>query len=184
MHLFKRLFGSKSQPKASDTGPPSVGHGDKGGSAPQTSDPAPQTTGQGPSTTSRSFKSLIERSITAWNSLTYIGDLKLKDEKFKLLSGALRGFGSIDDLFRSRTMFWFFQCRESFMKQNQFLKWDPSRLDEYVLLPVADGFVNGRDCFYVSHFWRTKEHPDPRGEDFRLVHGDLAKKSWASVWVD
>jgi hypothetical protein len=100
------------------------------------------------------------------------------------LSRILRGFGSLDDLFRSNIMFWFFQRRESFMKQNQFLKWDPSRLNEYVVLPVADGFVNKKDCFYVSHFWRTKEHPDPRGEDFRLVHGDLANQSWTYIWVD
>lgn len=116
--------------------------------------------------------------------MTYVGDAESKDADFKLLSGTLRSFGSIDDLLRSRIMFWFFQRRESIMKQNQFLKWDPSRLDEYVLLPVAYGFVNKRDCFYVSHFWRTKEHPDPRGEDFRLVHSDLANQSWAYVWVD
>lgn len=184
MHRLKRLFGCMSRPKASDTGASNVGHGGKSDSAHQTSGPAPHTTGEGPSATSRSFKSLIERSITAWNSLTYVGDAESKDADFKLLSGTLRGFDSIDDLFRSRIMFWFFQRRESIMKQNQFLKWDPSRLDEYVLLPVAYGFVNKRDCFYVSHFWRTEEHPDPRGEDFRLVHGDLANQSWAYVWVD
>ena len=172
MRRIKRLFGSTSEPKASN-----VVQVDKSGSG-------PQNTEQVPSATSHYFKSLIERSITAWNSLTYVGDPELKGSNFKQLSRTLRGFGSIDDLFRSKIMFWFFQHRESFMKQNQFLKWDASLLNEYVLLPVSHGFVNKRDCFYVSHFWRTKEHPDPQGEDFRLTYEDLANQSWSYVWVD
>jgi hypothetical protein len=174
-HRFKRLF---SRPKASDKGASSVSHGDKSGSA-------PQTTGQGPSDNPCWFKSLIERSITAWNSLTYVGDPELKDAHFKLLSGTLRGFESIDDLFRSKIVFCFFQRRDSFMRQNQFLKWNPIHLEyNYILLPVGYGFINKRDCFYVSHFWRTKEHPDPQGEDFGIVIRHLATKSWAYVWVD
>lgn len=81
-------------------------------------------------------------------------------------------------------MFWFFHRRESFMRQSRFIKWDMSHLDDYVLLPAEEGFVNKRDCFYVSHFWRTREAPDPQGEDFKLVHQDLANQQWTYVWVD
>ena len=64
------------------------------------------------------------------------------------------------------------------------MKWDPDRLDEFILLPVEYGFVNKKDCFFVSHYWRNPKHPDPEGEDFRLVHGDLNTADWAYVWVD
>lgn len=139
---------------------------------------------KGPLVTNHSFKSLVERSITAWNTLTYVGDSQIKDYKYTMLSSELRSFNSIDDLFQSSFMFYFFQRRESFLKQNRFLKWDLSRLDEYILLPVDDGFVNKKDCFFVSHYWRSREEPDPRGEDFRLVREDLSTQSWTYVWID
>jgi len=64
------------------------------------------------------------------------------------------------------------------------MKWDADRLDEYILLPVSHGWVNKKNCFYVSHYWRTKDHPDPQGEDFKLVRSDIAGQSWDYVWVD
>jgi hypothetical protein len=64
------------------------------------------------------------------------------------------------------------------------MKWDPDRLDEYILLPVEYGFANRKDCFFVSHYWRSRDHPDPKGEDFRLSHKDLSKVEWSYVWVD
>lgn len=70
------------------------------------------------------------------------------------------------------------------MKQTRFMKFDLNRLEEYILLPMDDGFVNKKDCFYVSHLWRTREAPDPRGEDISLVRQDLSTQSWTYVWID
>ena len=174
-HGFKRLV---SRPKASDKGGSSVSLGDERSSA-------PQYAAQGPSNAPRWFRDLVERSITAWNALSYAGDPKLKDLHFQVLSETLRGFESIDDLLRSEIVFCFFQRREFFFWQDRFLKWNPIHLEHnYVLLPVGYGFINKRDCYYVSHFWRTKEHPDPQGEDFEIVAGHLAIESWEYVWVD
>jgi hypothetical protein len=50
-------------------------------------------------------------------------------------------------------------------------KWHPVRLDEYILLPIDYGFVNRKDCFFVSHYWHTREHPDPTGHDVSLSNG-------------
>ncbi|RYP91200.1 hypothetical protein DL770_002677 [Monosporascus sp. CRB-9-2] len=177
MSHSERMSRSKPQPKQSGTSAQSAYHRSSTGSA-------PQTAGGGHSTSSRAFGSLIERSITAWNSLTYVGEPEQRDGNLKRHADILRALHSLDDLFESKTMFWFFQRRESFIKQNKFLKWDPSRLDEYILLPVSQGFVNTNDCFYVSHFWNTKKHPDPKGEDFRLIRGDLAGLSWKYIWID
>jgi hypothetical protein len=118
--------------------------------------------------------------------MTYVGDLKLKVSSLQMISSALRSCNSIEDLSKPgpAVTFWFFQRRESFLKQKAFQKWDPRRLDDYVLLPVAQGFVNKLDCYFVSHYWRTKNHPDPKGTDYRLVRGDLANSSWSYVWID
>ncbi|KAH8649291.1 hypothetical protein BX600DRAFT_442552 [Xylariales sp. PMI_506] len=136
------------------------------------------------STTSGTFKSLTERSITAWKALAWVGEADEKEASFILQAGALRALRSIDDLSGSTQLFFFFQRRESFMNRGYFSKWDSCRLDDYILLPAASGFINKKDCFFVSHFWRTQEHPDPSGEDFRLVRGDLAGQAWKYVWVD
>jgi len=70
------------------------------------------------------------------------------------------------------------------MKQSRYKKWDPNSLDDYVLLPVAVGFVNKKDCFFVSHYWRTMEHPDPEAVDYQLVREDLRGLDWSYVWLD
>jgi hypothetical protein len=64
------------------------------------------------------------------------------------------------------------------------VKWDPTALDEYILLPVHYGFVNNQDCFFVSHYWHTKEHPDPEGTDMQLFRTDLELVDWRYIWVD
>lgn len=120
----------------------------------------------------------------AWDSLAYYESLDDKQHEFDMASGVLRASKSLDDLFESGRMYWFFQRRSSFLQQNSFMKWDPDRLEEYILLPVEAGFVNNRDCFFVSHYWRTQEHLDPNGEDYLLVHGDLNKQEWSYLWLD
>jgi hypothetical protein len=42
-------------------------------------------------------------------------------------------------------------------------KWSQNDLDDYILIPAAEGFVLQQSCLFVSHFWRTKDHPDPDG---------------------
>jgi hypothetical protein len=80
--------------------------------------------------------------------------------------------------------FWFFQLKESFIRQQLLMKWHPDRLYEYILLPIDYGFVNCQDCFFISHYWRTQEHPDPEGHDMRLFREDLVHEEWSYVWVD
>lgn len=137
--------------------------------------------GEEGSAVSAAFQSLRERSIDAWDSLNYVGEDKA--DTFSKHTGILRSLNSIEALLGDR-QFWFFQLRESFMRQDCFMKWDPDRLDEYILLPIHYGFANNYDCFFVSHYWRTREHPDPRGDDFHLFREDLEKMEWSYVWLD
>ncbi|KAF9991792.1 hypothetical protein BGZ79_003976 [Entomortierella chlamydospora] len=70
------------------------------------------------------------------------------------------------------------------MSQSRLAKWDSSRLDSYILLPIDYGFVNKRDCFFISHYWRTRSHPDPKGIDMSLFRDDLRDQQWSYVWID
>jgi hypothetical protein len=81
-------------------------------------------------------------------------------------------------------MLWFFQRRSAFMSQKRMKKWSRDELDDYVLLPALPGFVMRRDCFFVSHFWRTQDHPDPDGEYLRLHQAELESQTWSYIWVD
>ncbi|OBT96482.1 hypothetical protein VE01_05652 [Pseudogymnoascus verrucosus] len=131
------------------------------------------------------FKRLVERSISAWSSLRFCQENKYYN--IHLHATALRGMKSLDEVLNSRTpisQMWFFQLKSSFMQQSRFTQWDESRLDDYVLIPVAAGFVNKTDCVFVSHFWRTTQHPDPEGLDLNLLRQDLADSRCSYVWVD
>jgi hypothetical protein len=57
---------------------------------------------------------MVDRSIQAWNSLNFVG--QNKDEEFEFHISHLRSMNSLDDVLSKRE-FWFFQLRESFMKQ-------------------------------------------------------------------
>jgi len=95
----------------------------------------------------------------------------------------LRSYHSLEEVLKRRG-YWFFHLREPFLQQKVFLKWDPTRLDEYILLPISYGFVNKQDCFFVSHYWLTKEHPDPHAVDLVQIQQDLQTQEWSYVWVD
>ena len=90
---------------------------------------------------------------------------------------------SLESLLENRE-YWFFQTRESFLKQDHMMKWDPNHLDRYIILPIDWGFVNQEDCFFVSHFWRERHHPDPDGTDLRLFHEDFKALDFSYVWLD
>jgi hypothetical protein len=130
---------------------------------------------------SDAFQSLVDRSISAWYSMNYVGPTLAQDIHTHVKT--LRNVASIQDLL-ANCKFLFFQRRESFMQQTLLAKWDPDRLDAYILVPVLKGFVNKKDCFFVSHYWRTPEHPDPEGQDLQLFRQDLCKLEWSYIWVD
>ncbi|KAF9456610.1 hypothetical protein BDZ94DRAFT_1275292 [Collybia nuda] len=131
---------------------------------------------------SESFQSLVNRSIAAWGTLKYVG--KEKEIMFPKLIDTLRNIHSLEDLLKSHELFWFFQLRESFVEQKLLQKWNPDSLNSYILLPLHYGFANNQDCFYISHYWNTPEHPDPQGHDMRLFLEDIGQTEWSYVWVD
>ncbi|RYP47637.1 hypothetical protein DL768_006335 [Monosporascus sp. mg162] len=149
------------------------------------------------------FRSLVERSIDAWHSINYVGTEGYDGPGFgesaevaKRTHAAankvtaiqnhadiLGGIDSLDSLLVEQG-YWFFQLRDAFLRQKCFTKWSAGRLDDYILLPIDYGFANNEDCYFVSHFWRAKHHPDEHGNDLRLVQEDLASLDWRYIWVD
>jgi tetratricopeptide (TPR) repeat protein len=136
-------------------------------------------------TSSQPFRSLVEHSIEAWKRVSY---RRGKTQAIKKHSQVLRSLDSLDDFLNFRDhQYWFFQLRESFMRQKAFQKWDPDRLDDYILLPVEDRFANEADCIFISHYWRAPGHPDLQGEDLRPLQQRLHDGFWpkaAYFWVD
>lgn len=64
------------------------------------------------------------------------------------------------------------------MSQERMEKWSRDKLDDYVLLPALPGFVTRKECFFISRFWHTRDHPDPDGEYLRLhtpIRADLQR---------
>lgn len=120
--------------------------------------------------------SLVRRSLEAWGSL---------QEDHPMVKGLLQRFTNLDDfLCENSIMFWFFQKRESFLSQKTMTKWSRDRLNQYVLLPRVSGFVTRRECFFLSHFWQTRDHPDPDGTYLRLHQNQLRLQPWSYIWVD
>jgi hypothetical protein len=70
------------------------------------------------------------------------------------------------------------------MKQKEMMRWDSNRLEEYILLPISYGFANNADCYFISHYWRKPEHPDPDGEDLRMFIHYLRSQDWSYIWID
>ncbi|KAF5847048.1 hypothetical protein GGP41_003295 [Bipolaris sorokiniana] len=97
------------------------------------------------------WTSLVNRSIATWND--FLPDELLFSKDFH--NELLREYRSLDEFLaespKSVTL-WFFQIRNAFMSQNRFRKWSREVLDDYVLLPAALGYVQRRDCFFISHF--------------------------------
>ena len=133
---------------------------------------------------SPTISSLVERSIQVWGSLQYANLTIDNTIAIARHSEQLRKVITLEDLLEHRE-YWFFQLRESFLRQTYLLKWGAEHLDEYVLLPIDYGFVNNKDCLFISHYWRTRDHPDPEGEDLQLFIQDLKDDtSWSYIWTD
>jgi hypothetical protein len=105
----------------------------------------------------------------------------------RLEKGFLQSYTSLDEFLSkapATLMFWFFQRRESFLSEKTMQKWSRDRLDDYVLLPATNGFVSRTGCFFVSHFWHTKDDPDPSGKYLRLLQDELRPQTWSYIWLD
>jgi hypothetical protein len=129
------------------------------------------------------WSSLVSRSIAAWNDLILDEQRVSKDLHKDLLSK----YHSLDQFLAESPRlftFWFFQRRGAFMSQTRFRKWSREVLEDYVLIPAAPGYVWRTDCFFISHFWRKRENPDPDGETLRLHQAELEAQTWSYVWVD
>lgn len=129
------------------------------------------------------WDSLVVRSIEAAEVLAWDAPGNSKQR----VIDALQDCSCLDDFFckaPKSMMFWFFQQRDAFLSQERMTKWSRDFLDDYVLLPATSGFVSRDTCFFVSHFWRTQEHPDPDGEYLRLFQAELQPQHWSYIWVD
>lgn len=134
----------------------------------------------------RQWSLLVDRSIAAWDGLFTEGNEPGRVPIHEL-KASLYECRSLDEFFGQvapHSMFWFFQRRSAFMSQKCLKKWSRDELDDYVLLPAKPGFVSRRDCYFVSHYWRTQDHPDPNGEDLRLQQRELKSRTWSYIWVD
>ena len=125
------------------------------------------------------WRSLVSRSVAAWDDLATTEMAKTMLEACYSLDDFLIRSGEA-----SQAMMWFFKQRSAFMSQKRMKKWSRDDLDDYVLLPALPGFVSRRDCFFVSHFWRTQDHPDPDGKYLRLHQAELQWQPWKYIWVD
>ncbi|GAW21119.1 hypothetical protein ANO14919_106360 [Xylariales sp. No.14919] len=128
---------------------------------------------------SYAWDSLVRRSIKIWDTL--IEDARMLERSF------LESCTGLDDFLgqtQAVTLLWFFQRRQAFHSQEKMAKWSRDRLDDYILLPATPGYVRKTDCFFVSHFWRTKEDPDPDGQYLRLLQNELAPQVWSYIWID
>jgi hypothetical protein len=127
----------------------------------------------------RSCESLVERR----DALNYFESAEDRSICTEVNRERLRSQNSLESLLLAGN-FWFFQRRESFVRQSRLMRWDPNRLDAYVLLPLNSGFVNKKDCMFIIHYWRTHGHPDPNGEDLRATSNNLRLENWSYIWVD
>ena len=113
------------------------------------------------------FRSLVERSIAAWESTK---STRGKKRAIKKHSRLLRSLETLDDFLAFRDQqYWFFQLRKAFLRQEAFEKWSPDRLDDYILLPIEDGFANPNDCIFLSHFWHEPENPYCECSDLKPI---------------
>ena len=102
------------------------------------------------------------------------------------LSGYMERLSSLDEFLCKKpatAMWWFFQRREVFLSQKNMTKWSRHRLDDYVLLPAVPGIVGwmSAECFFVSHYWHSKDCPDFDGKYLRLLQQDLQKETWSYI---
>lgn len=129
------------------------------------------------------WRRLVDRSISAWDK----GPLHKPAEQQRQEKQSLQAYNSLEDLLLggpNTMMFWFFQTREAFLTQTEMTRWSRDKLEEYILLPATLGSVSRLDCFFVSHFWFSKDQPDYGGQLLRRFQEDLKGQEWSYVWLD
>ena len=128
-----------------------------------------------------SWRSLVSRSIAAWEEMHPEDHVHKRFGK-ELLESSHTLHDFLPPTACPGPTFWFFQTRSAFLSQDRLAKWSNSDLNEYILL--APSMLRREDCYFMSHFWRTREHPDPDGEYLRLSQAVLEKQDWKYIWVD
>ncbi|KFX88761.1 hypothetical protein O988_08915 [Pseudogymnoascus sp. VKM F-3808] len=132
-----------------------------------------------------SWRSLVTRSIAAWDNLATTDQTIYKNTGIP--RSILKECRTLDNFLKKSgdlLSFWFFQQRSAFMSQKHMKKWSRNELNDYILFPASPGFVSRSDCFFVSHFWQTQEDPDPDGEYLRLHQAEFEPQAWSYIWVD
>ena len=98
-----------------------------------------------------------------------------------------RLYGGLDEFLYDAPeylMFCFSQRREAFMNQTVMKRWSRDRLDYYVLLPATPNTISRQECFFVSHFWRSRTNLDPGGMYSRLQQKELKHQEWSYISVE
>ncbi|PVI03982.1 hypothetical protein DM02DRAFT_208353 [Periconia macrospinosa] len=133
------------------------------------------------------WRSLVDRSLAAWDTIIS----QHPETSNNLATESIQTCDSLESFlkeyivpFSGFPMFWFFQLQSSYLAQSRLSKWSPDNLDDYVLLPALPGFVWRSNCFFVSHFWHSPQHPDPDGTYLSLYQNDLRQQTWEYIWVD
>ncbi|KAI0145319.1 hypothetical protein GGR57DRAFT_304644 [Xylariaceae sp. FL1272] len=133
-------------------------------------------------TTSSAWRSLVRESVAQMTAINpNVGRSRVLEKS------TLESYGSLDEFLHGEPMlptFWFFQRRDAFLSQKTMTKWSRDNLQHYILLPATPGFVLRSNTYFVSHFWHSKEHPDPQGEYLGHIQNDLRQHTWSYVWVD
>lgn len=93
---------------------------------------------------------------------------------------------TIQEILSSKTnILVFFVRKEAILKMKRFIVWEEMNFNDFILIPLDSLFINNHDCQFFSHFWRTKNHPDPDGYDLELLKQHLRQdKITKYVWID
>ncbi len=130
------------------------------------------------------WQRLVERSIASWRSLND----EFSDEEKAKCADQLRQRTGVEDFLAQTSsgdigLFWFFQRRKPFFSQETLTKWNADNLEQYVLIP-ARPYIHPMANVFMSHFWLTKEHPDPDGTWLHRRQERLKEVDWCMIWVD
>ena len=78
----------------------------------------------------------------------------------------------------------FFVRREAIEKMALLTVWEDIPPTSLFIVPLADLVVNNTDFMFFSHFWRTREHPDPEGCDLRYLQKLNSNETAKYIWID
>ena len=109
----------------------------------------------------------------------------LLEDETKELCRSKVGTHRIGDLITNNFCSVFFVRRDALFRMEKFVVWEdvPS---EWLFVAQFLEVINNRDFMFFSHFWRTREHPDPEGEDLQFLKSALADLTEPAkyIWID